>query len=325
MAVHTAVDVLSRLLESYGSDGWEVRTVDASTPGADALSAAVELAVPLSAALDDERAVAAARSDDGRVAVEVALPEPPSPDALPGTVSVTEEAARLDDGDLLVDLAVDIDCAARDGGALPGSADGDAATAETGDGTVTETASEPADDAGPEPEAAHLAAARTESVPAYDDGPYLRALYEHCDTFAEMRDHIEMDVSAETVRRYMIDAGVHEPTSYESAGNGLEDADPPAAEGPAAVLGEDKLVTDGLGLPDDLEIGEVLDAVVESATVYEVECRLGLGQARTRELLRELDLLDLVLHRVTENPGECTYEEAAMRIRQTASGGASAP
>lgn len=316
MAVHTAVDVLSRLLESYGSGPGEVRTVDASTPEEDALSAEVELAVPLSTALDDDRA-AADLTADGRVVVEVTPPDPPSLSSLAGTVSVTEEAARLDDGDLVVTLGVDIDAGDRDGGSSAGS--DDEATAQESGGTTDPGAASGGPD---DPQAAHLADARTESVPAYDDGPYLRALYEHCDTFAEMRDHIEMDVSAETVRRYMIDAGVHEPTSYETAGGGLEEPDTAGTSDPAAVVGEDQLVTDGLGLPDDLEVGEVLDAVVESATVYEVECRLGLGQARTRELLRELDLLDLVLHRVTENPGECTYEEAAMRIRQTASGGA---
>lgn len=44
--------------------------------------------------------------------------------------------------------------------------------------------------------------------------PHIRRLYEISETFDEMSDLIELDVSAETVRRYMIDAGIHSPESY---------------------------------------------------------------------------------------------------------------
>lgn len=337
MAVHTAVDVLSALLESYGSGPGEVRTVDASASGTASLSAEVVLAVPLAAASRDG-GIDAELAPDGRIRVELEQPDLSAPPSVPAGVSVAAaDVTTGADGDLLVTVTVDIDTEpASPAGAASDSGEsttdgrvGATATAEPSSAPAADGAATAAEDVATDgtERGDRLAAVRTPSVPPYEDVPYLRLLYETCDTFGEMRDRIDMDVSTETVRRYMIDAGVHEPASYETATDGsLEGGEPPVApdsgagtEG-GAPLGDDQLVTDGLGLPEDLSIDAVLDAVVESATVYEVECRLGLGQHRTRELLRELDLLDLVLHRVTENPGECTYEEAAMRIRQTASG-----
>ncbi|MGQ4555529.1 hypothetical protein [Halobellus sp. GM3] len=174
-----------------------------------------------------------------------------------------------------------------------------------------------------------LADARDDSVPPYEDTAYLRCLYDACDTFAEMSDRIEMDVSAETVRRYMIDAGVHSPTSYRteesdrspaadgrsgpSVGGG-SDADTDAESDP---LPDEQLLADGIGLPDGLTLREVADAVVDARTVYEVQRQLGIGQDRTRRLLKQLNVLDLVLRRVSDEPERrVSYDAVTARIRQ---------
>ncbi len=322
MAVHDAVDVLSRLLEAYGSGPAEVRTVEASTAAEDALSAEVALAVPLDGGASDGEPVAAELTADGGIRVEVQPPRPPELSSAGASLSVTERDVSLGpDGNLLLDLEVAIEA--------PGGTDPESASTP-GESAPPAGRGPDGDDDGAAPDGGEvgdadsdrLEAVRTEGVPPYEDVPYLRSVYETCETFAEMRDRIGMDVAAETVRRYMIDAGVHDPASYETTDGPLEGDEPAAGSSPADA-GEEQLVTDGLGLPEGVEVGTVLEAVVESATVYEVERRLGLGEQRTRELLRELDLLELVLHRVSEAPGrECTYEEAAMRVRRRASGGA---
>jgi hypothetical protein len=49
--------------------------------------------------------------------------------------------------------------------------------------------------------------------PAYRDPALLEAVYEDYDTFAEMTDALDVDVTPQTVRRYMIKYGIHEPAS----------------------------------------------------------------------------------------------------------------
>lgn len=60
-------------------------------------------------------------------------------------------------------------------------------------------------------------------VPPFRDTALLREVYESCDTFAEMPDALGMDVTAETVRRYMIRQGIHEPTTYNTSANEDDD------------------------------------------------------------------------------------------------------
>jgi hypothetical protein len=157
-----------------------------------------------------------------------------------------------------------------------------------------------------------------------------------------MRDLIGMDVSSETVRRYMIDVGVHEPQSYDTAERAdADDAEPEAngtessGEGevgsepepapteagqhadPVDELDEERLVADGVGLTDGIHLEDVADAVAESMTIYQVQKRLGLERSQTRALLENLDLLDLVLRRATSDPDEASAsrEQIAARIR----------
>ncbi|PSQ33914.1 hypothetical protein BRD11_04675 [Halobacteriales archaeon SW_12_69_24] len=221
-----------------------------------------------------------------------------------------------------------------------------------------------------------IEAARNDAVPTYEDREYLHAIYREYDTFSEMREVLDMDVSTETVRRYMIDVGIHDPCSYETAGGSGDDratavsvgrestseastaeastaeestaeastAEESTAEGSTSeastseastseastrrgrTIPDEQLVTDGIGLPEDLTIEEVLEAVVDSGTVYGATRRLDLDQRRTREILEHLDLLELVMHRVADDhKRDVTYGDVADRLHGVAGTGHGGP
>lgn len=52
-----------------------------------------------------------------------------------------------------------------------------------------------------------------EETPPYKDRERLLTVYEECETFSEMTDELDVDVTPQTVRRYMIEYGIHEPAS----------------------------------------------------------------------------------------------------------------
>lgn len=299
MDPHRSLDVLSELLERYESRGRSVECVETHTERSAAqLHATVEVTAPLCSTADEKANAertpeAATLTDDGEL--EVTFPAVPLPDlTTTATVSATRRGARVVGGTVVLTVEV---------------------TIAPADKTAPDSTGSPP--------------VRDESVPPYEDTAYLQWLYESCDTFTEMSRQIEMDVSSETVRRYMIEAGVHDPTSYDtSAGEGSEVTveAPTQADDPIERIPDEQLVTDGLGLPADLTIKDVADAVVDSMTVYEVHRRLGLEQERTRSLLKRLHLIDLVLHQMNGEPErETTYEEVAARIRQCAPEGTREP
>jgi hypothetical protein len=388
MALRSAFDVLSELVERCEANGRELRSVEVSTDDGRAGTLSAQMEVPVSlceanagGSESDLTPAAATVTEDCGLRVEFAADVvdrlTASADAC---VSATVRGARVgDDGELLVAVGLHIDPAGRatgpdgrDGGdAVAGAdeeSDGERSDADRGRETearedssateqpsagekATEPSSDPAASFGP---AASLDQTRTEthgtteeasdgdalddvrddSVPPYEDTPYLRRLYETCDTFVEMSEEIPMDVASETVRRYMIEAGVHDPASYDTSpasqsagsvdadGTAAEDADSgsaasaPTMEAVEAAV-EEQVVADGVSLPDGLEVADVVDAVVESATLFEVQRRLELDREPTQELLDQLDLLDLVLHRVSEGPKrQVSHEEVTARIRQ---------
>ena len=134
---------------------------------------------------------------------------------------------------------------------------------------------------------------------------------------------------------------VHDPATYETAAEAARSGSRPrpsddATDGSAGdasrsaanderegtSLPDEQLVADGIGLPEDVGITDIIEAVVGSATVYEVERELDLEGERVRDLLRRLDLLDLVMCRIDDGFGqEVTYEEATMRVRQCSNAG----
>jgi hypothetical protein len=48
-------------------------------------------------------------------------------------------------------------------------------------------------------------------VPTYQDPEQLSAVYKEDATFKEMREELDVEVTAQTVRKYMIKFGIHEP------------------------------------------------------------------------------------------------------------------
>jgi len=375
MAVQTAVDVLARMLDAYESSEQSVHHVGATSmdDGGDALHVVLTVGVPIGSSGDaGATPTGAALTDDGALTVQyptdavTASPSPPDAE-----VSAVPTSARVNDGEVLVSMEVTItpttddrrlreDTAAGDGTRNTDRTDRGAQNTDRGcDSTrntdrsdtgarTTEAAGEKAEAAtstaatagaagngnGAVPDA--IEAARTDAVPTYEDREYLRAIYREYETFSEMREVIDMDVSTETVRRYMIDVGIHDPCSYETAGGSGDDrptgvsvGEESAAEESSdrgGTIPDEQLVTDGIGLPDDLTLEDVLEAVVDSSTVYEATRRLELDQRRTREILEHLDLLELVMHRVADDhKRDVTYGEVADRLRRVAGSGHGGP
>jgi hypothetical protein len=282
-------------------------------------------------------------------------------------VTVDDATARVDpEGALVVDLSVRVpsDEGGTGGGArgtdagggddaddVDGGDDGDDG-AESGDGGAERGSG----------------VSRDRGVPAFRDRERLAAAYDSCTTFAEMRDALGVDVSPETVRRYMIDAGVHQPASYDTGGSetgddgtnedrtdedatGTGDAGDGAADGDEtdddatadgdetdddatadggatdgatddAVASDDErpvVLADGVGLPEGVTPGALVDAVAAAATTYEVERRLGLDREETLATLRACDLLDLVAGRLgTAAEREVDREAVRERLRRAA-------
>jgi len=194
---------------------------------------------------------------------------------------------------------------------------------------------------------------QSDSVPAYKDPEALQAAYDACDTFPEMTEALDADVTSETVRRYMVEYDIHDPTDTTPQAGGLSlsdvqadsetdttpsaDSDSPddqtdddgqpeepdglGARSVADLLAEadsqdsdDNLVADGLGISQDLTVAELARTVTQSTSLHEVTQRLDLSQTHARRLLSELDLLDLVTHRLAANQIRVSNDEIKRRI-----------
>lgn len=346
MGLRDAFDVLSDVLGGYESRGVTVRSVETTTDscGDGALRAVLEIPVSVCDGAESQEGVSlspsgASLTDRGDLTVTFDASEVVPAPSTPAATAV-DRAVRVDEGQLLATVAFTLDPG-------NGSEEGDRPTADGG--RPLHEGGSP--EAGSRGETDPLAAARSPDVPPYDDTEYLQALYDACDTFAEMSDRIPMDVAAETVRRYMIDAGVHDPSSYDTAegdGDGRDPADGSDREGETgngsdrdtlegfevgsdrevngptaeadfksdAETADEQLIADGIGLPDGVYLQDVVDAVTDATTVYEVQRSLGLGHRRTHDLLRRLNVLDLLLHRVDRPHEAATERDVLRRIRQ---------
>ena len=313
----SAFETLSDIVDTCESQGGAVQSVEAS---ADDTVVQVELVVDHRIEVgtaDSFTPESATLTDDGELRVQFRAPSLESllPAAVPitaertTTVAVTETGALRCSHEFTLGRAETEDTADRD------------TTREGMPQGLTDRDTARSDDGGESPAECELASVRDESVPAYEDTAYLRALYESCETFGEMSERIEMDVVAETVRRYMVDAGVHTPDSYETAAPGDDRSEESTATAVAEAPAGDQLVADGLGFPEDLRVAELADAVVDAATVCEVTRDLGLDQERTRELLSQFGLLGEVIHRVADDHRGLTREEVLDHIRRQGSPG----
>lgn len=233
---------------------------------------------------------------------------------------------------------------------VAGADDSDGLDGQTG--TLTEDTESPTDQTDGENE---LDGVRNTDIPLYKDEECLQYLYDSFRTFEEMAQCIETSVSSETVRRYMIEADIHEPSTYDTVGetvaadessateDGAEDetdeqtgvgeqaegAQPSPGMGsvqqrrtdesdPNESLSDIQLVADGIGLPDGLTIEDLVDAIESSMTVFDVQRELGLSKERTEELLKRLNLIDLVMCRLSQySDQQVTQDEIVDRIRSS--------
>ncbi|GGK72988.1 hypothetical protein [Haloarcula sebkhae] len=368
MGIHTAFTALAEVIDAYESRGRSIKTVEASP--ADTGDAVLDVTVAMPVSLRsgggaDEGLTPETARLTGSGDLEVTFS--PSATELQSTagaaLSIGDASATVTDDGLLLtvqltidatgapDEAASVDCgpsltAADIADSEPVSEGGDGSQENPqSDGAATQ--SRRGNDSGSDP----FAAVRDDSVPPYEDTDYLQALYDECDNFREIAEQIQMDVSSETVRRYMIEADIHVPNTYDTSSDDEEEpstesgasdedtnqsgamdegeqvtvAEPVSAESATSVeesvgeLPDEQLVTDGIGLPAAVQLQDVADAVVESDTVYEVQRRLSLDRGQTRDLLEELNLLDLVLCRLADEPDHAvSYGTVASRIQQCA-------
>lgn len=156
---------------------------------------------------------------------------------------------------------------------------------------------------------------RDRGVPPFRDPDRLKEVYNTCDTFAEMADTLEMDVTAETVRRYMIDHDIHQPNSYDTDAA----SDPESATEPAA--GEEDTppvaLADGVGLPEGIDIESLIEAAERATTIREFKQSLGMDRQEAHELLCDLNLVDLVVGRLsTQVEREVDRSDVVERLRE---------
>ena len=172
--------------------------------------------------------------------------------------------------------------------------------------------------------------------PAYKDPDALRTVYEKYDTFSEMTEALGVDVTSETVRRYMVEYDIHDPTAdedhrptddgengtdeTESEADGRRESEIADVELAEAFTSadedetEEKRAADGLGVPGNSTVGELTTILEESRTVYEVAQRLDTDYDSTRRLLTDFDLLDLVKSRLSSPQAELTPTDVCRRI-----------
>lgn len=160
---------------------------------------------------------------DGTVSIELGIRLPFLPgDAVEGTEIALEGASIGDDGSLLVDL---IASRAAGGRPPPDTMDVDESDGLQGRNDAEEPigadgGNDPDDETGPGPDG-------ETAVPAYRDPERLRAVYDAHDTFRSMTEALGVDVTPQTVRRHMIEQGIHEP----GTGTGGSDQDEGGTDG----------------------------------------------------------------------------------------------
>ena len=368
MGLQTSFDILSGIVEYYESHGRSIQHVDATPTDENGDQLAVVIEVPLTlcsgSATDLGQELSpesAALTEDNGLQIEF------SASSLLELPETTEAALSTDNTDicvtddgLLLTVAFTIDPSGTPNrmSTATDNPSGDSSSLEPAessgkpDSTTVSIAEENGTSTAAERDSIDeaLFTARDTSIPPYDDVDYLQELYNLCDNFTEMSERITMDVSSETVRRYMIQANVHEPHTYEtppSVSDGMEDTentrsqaqdetqpdqpqaqdetqpDQPQAQDEIDLTAshtlpvDEQLATDGIGLPDGIEITEIIDAVADSMTVYEVMNHLELNRRETSDILKELNLLDLVSRPLSYNPDEpISHDMIASRIRQ---------
>jgi len=141
-----------------------------------------------------------------------------------------------------------------------------------------------------------------DDVPYYKNYDLLARVYDEHDTFAEMTAALDVDVTPATVREHMVNLGIHPTTPDDSDSVDTDGSDGQDTSDVEMGGEDDQSVTieaDGYGLPDSITMDSLVRAVQQSRTLYEAQTALGLDRSTTREILTDLNLLDLVTSRLT--------------------------
>ena len=219
-------------------------------------------------------------------------------------VRVEPAAGAIEEAGVVVRFCAVVPDATGPVDATPPPVDSPDASDGSDGGRVSEPEPDALEEGDPAVPATSGESSRDREVPPFKDPDLLATVYDSCDTFAEMADELAMDVTAETVRRYMIDYDIHEPDSYRTGGA-------------TAATADQVVLSDGIGLPDDVTAEDLVETVERSNTIYEVKQDIDIERDDALEMLQDLNLLDLVVGRLaTEGEREVTREDFVDRLRE---------
>jgi hypothetical protein len=153
----------------------------------------------------------------------------------------------------------------------------------------------------------------TDEVPYYKKKDLLARVYEEHETFAEMTEALDVDVTPATVREHMVNHGIHPSSSDSEAADNSEGDDTPEVDPAEDERGSVAIEADGYGLPENVSMESLAHAVHRSRTLYEVQRELGLERSTVRGILCDLDLLDMVTSRLSDE-GTTDIDEVVDRI-----------
>ncbi|MFC7229886.1 hypothetical protein N0B31_20975 [Salinirubellus salinus] len=330
MSLGSALSELGRFLDACRADG-TVSSVELSGGESDDGSRTLTAEVVLTASLTGGDGAttlslgAASVDADGtlRLGLETTGPVLPVDEYDVDVVSAT--GTVTDDASVTVEALVAVPAEEGTGTAAESERTETAVLTAGGEAERTQDTEDVDEESATEREASEPPARRDRDVPPFRDRELLAEVYETHDTFAEMTEALGMDVTAETVRRYMVDHGIHQPNSYDTGGDDEErsesdqtaeaesvtDPEPDADPEPSPPV-----VADGIGLPDDVTVERLIETVKRSNTIYEVRQDIGIEHDDALEMLRELNLLDLVVGRLaTEAERDISRDEIVGRLR----------
>ena len=156
----------------------------------------------------------------------------------------------------------------------------------------------------------------------------LQEVYDKFDTFKEMTAALGADVTSETVRSNMVKHGIHKPKTNGTGeateeakstdGESKDDIHQPETSGEQLLEHDEKtVVSDGFGLPEEITLDEFKSIIHTSRSFLEVQRKLNTDRDSTHQLLKELNLIDLVHGRLSkQSERDPSLEEIDRRIRQ---------
>jgi hypothetical protein len=162
----------------------------------------------------------------------------------------------------------------------------------------------------------------------YRDPDRLREVYDAHETFAEMTDALDVDVTAETVRTNMIKHGIHQPASHSSESTATPtaaDRNESSTENEStgdedADTGAESELPDEIELPDGMTLEQLKTTVQSARSFLDVQRELDGDRDTTYQLLKDLNLLDLVHGRLSKQAERTiSTEQIDERIRQSVS------